>query len=54
MTRSRQAILAVAAVLALVAVYRDPYGSGEAVRGVFSMLAGLVHGVFEFAGAVVG
>lgn len=54
MTRSRQAVLALAAAFALVAVYHDPQGTGGAVRDALSVVAGLVTSIFEFAGALAG
>jgi len=53
-TRNRQAILVIVAALALFAVYRDPQGSGGAVHDALTLVADVVHGLFEFAGAVTG
>jgi hypothetical protein len=53
MTKNRQALLMIAVLIALVAVYREPTQSGVAVRGIVDVLTGTLTGVFDFAGAVM-
>src|SRR5512144_1262717 len=51
--KDRRVLAAIVAVIALVAIYHNPQGSGGAVRDAFDVLAGAIQGMFDFAEAVI-
>ena len=53
MTKNRQLLLVIAAVIAVLLIYRDPTGSGGAVRGVLDATVGALGGVVDFTAAVM-
>jgi hypothetical protein len=52
-TKNRQVLLAIAAVLAVLLIYRDPTGSGGAVRSVLDAVVGGLGSVVDFTAAVM-
>lgn len=53
MTKNRQLLLVLLAVVALLAIYENPTGTGGVVRNLLDALLDVVASVFDFAGAVV-
>lgn len=53
MTKNRRALAAIAAAIAVLAIYLDPQGSAGAVRGVLDLATEAADGVITFATAVV-
>lgn len=54
MTKNKNLLLAIVAVIAVIAIYRNPTGSGGAVRDVVDALFGVIQSMFTFTGAVMG
>jgi hypothetical protein len=52
-TKNRQMLLAILAVVALLAIYEDPAGAGGSVRHALDTLFGVVETLFDFASAVM-
>jgi hypothetical protein len=53
MLKNRQMWLVVAAVIAVLLIYRDPTGSASAVRSVLDVFFGALGSVVDFTAAVM-
>ena len=52
MIKDRKALLAIVTVVAIIAIYHDPQGSGGIMRTMLDIFANTITGLFDFAGTV--